>query len=87
MTRKLIVQKFGLFLGNHEPKEDSARGSKVSGLLNKFVNDEGGATAIEYALLAAIVGVGIITVLGSVRTGLVSEFATTATALADANSK
>jgi pilus assembly protein Flp/PilA len=29
-------------------------------LLNKFVNDESGATAIEYGLIAALISVGII---------------------------
>lgn len=29
-------------------------------ILKKFYNDESGATAIEYALLAGVIGVGII---------------------------
>jgi pilus assembly protein Flp/PilA len=36
----------------------------------RFLNDESGATAIEYGLIAAIVGVGIITGLGTLKTGL-----------------
>jgi pilus assembly protein Flp/PilA len=35
-----------------------------------FLKDESGATAIEYGLIAAIVGVGIILGLQSVRTEL-----------------
>ena len=35
-----------------------------------FMNDESGATAIEYGLIAAIIGVGIIAVLKNVRTQL-----------------
>ena len=36
----------------------------------RFVKDESGATAIEYGLIAAIVGVGIITGLGTLKQGL-----------------
>lgn len=39
-------------------------------LVMRFVNDESGATAIEYGLIAAIVGVGIIVGLQNVRTEL-----------------
>lgn len=34
----------------------------------RFMNDESGATAIEYALLAGLIGVGIVTAAGSVGT-------------------
>jgi pilus assembly protein Flp/PilA len=40
----------------------------------KFWSDESGATAIEYGLIAAIVGVGIIAVLKNVRTSLQGTF-------------
>jgi pilus assembly protein Flp/PilA len=40
----------------------------------RFVNDESGATAIEYGLIAAIVGVGIIAGLGKVKGGLDTLF-------------
>lgn len=43
-------------------------------IFSRFMNDESGATAIEYGLIAAIVGVGIIAVLKNVRTGLQSTF-------------
>lgn len=39
-------------------------------MFSRFMKDESGATAIEYGLIAAIVGVGIIVGLGSVRTEL-----------------
>ena len=39
-------------------------------MFSRFMNDELGATAIEYGLIAAIVGVGIIAALGNVRTQL-----------------
>jgi pilus assembly protein Flp/PilA len=47
----------------------------------RFVNDESGATAIEYGLIAAIVGVGIITSLGLLRDGLKGVFADVTTEL------
>ncbi len=38
--------------------------------LIRFVRDRSGATAIEYALIAAIVGLGIIVGLTALRDGL-----------------
>jgi pilus assembly protein Flp/PilA len=43
-------------------------------IITRFVNDESGATAIEYGLIAAIVGIGIIVGLGNVKTGLNNLF-------------
>lgn len=37
----------------------------------RFVNDESGATAIEYGLIAALIVIAIIGVLGDVRDALV----------------
>jgi len=42
----------------------------MKNIVTRFANDESGATAIEYGLIAAIVGVGIIVGLGAVRDGL-----------------
>jgi pilus assembly protein Flp/PilA len=39
-----------------------------------FLRDESGATAIEYALIAAIVGIGIIVGLGNLADGLNAIF-------------
>jgi len=39
-------------------------------LVARFVSDESGATAIEYGLIAAIVGVGIIVGLTTLKDGL-----------------
>ena len=39
-------------------------------MFSRFMNDESGATAIEYGLIAAIVGIGIIAGLGNVRAQL-----------------
>ena len=43
-------------------------------IVTRFAKDESGATAIEYGLIAAIVGVGIIVGLGAVRDGLNNLF-------------
>jgi len=54
-------------------------------MLARFMKDESGATAIEYGLIAAIVSVGIITVLKSVRSSLQSTFNTVNSELTSAN--
>lgn len=38
------------------------------------MKDDSGATAIEYGLIAALIGIGIIAVMKNVRTGLQSTF-------------
>jgi pilus assembly protein Flp/PilA len=42
--------------------------------LNRFVNDESGATAIEYGLIAALIAVALITILGTLGTNLNTTF-------------
>jgi pilus assembly protein Flp/PilA len=42
----------------------------MTNILSRFVKDESGATAIEYGLIAAIVGVGIIAGLDILREAL-----------------
>lgn len=46
----------------------------MSNIFSRFAKDESGATAIEYGLIAAIVGVGIIAGLGTLRDGLNTLF-------------
>jgi pilus assembly protein Flp/PilA len=48
----------------------------------RFVKDESGATAIEYGLIAAIVGIGIIVGLQSLKNGLNGLFSNVNTNLA-----
>jgi pilus assembly protein Flp/PilA len=50
-----------------------------------FLRDESGATAIEYGLIAAIVSVGMIAALSSLRSNLADTFNTVGTAVKDAN--
>ncbi len=52
--------------------------------LARFVKDESGATAIEYGLIAALVSVGIATILGTVGTNLIGVFQDIATKLSSA---
>ena len=42
--------------------------------LNKFAQNESGATAIEYGLIAALIAVAIITIVTSVGTNLSATF-------------
>jgi len=45
-------------------------------LINKFLQDDEGATAIEYGLIAALVSVAIIGVLGTLGDNLTTTFTT-----------
>jgi pilus assembly protein Flp/PilA len=49
--------------------------------LKKFLNDESGATAIEYGLIAALVSVAIIGALTAMKNGLNTTFNKVATEL------
>ena len=58
---------------------------KGNGMLKRFLNDESGATAIEYSLLAGLIAVVIVTGAGSIgnmlgdRTNTVADVVTNAT--------
>lgn len=43
-------------------------------ILSNFVNDESGQDLIEYALVAAVVGLGAVTALKGVATALTTAF-------------
>lgn len=43
-------------------------------LFNRFLKNESGATAIEYALIAAIIGIGLIVALGFLRDDITNAF-------------
>jgi len=53
-------------------------------IVTRFVNDESGATAIEYGLIAAGISVAIIAVVNSLGTQLKSTFSTITSQLATA---
>jgi pilus assembly protein Flp/PilA len=48
--------------------------SVVKILINRFAKNESGVTAIEYGLIAAFIGVGIIVSLGPLKTALNTLF-------------
>jgi pilus assembly protein Flp/PilA len=47
-------------------------------LLSDLLQDESGATAIEYGLIASLIAIAAVTVIGSVGTNLSSTFNTIA---------
>lgn len=53
----------------------------MSRFISRFRQDESGATAIEYGLIAALISVVIITAVTSVGTNLSAKFNTIAGAL------
>ena len=53
-------------------------------ILKRFAKNDSGATGIEYALIAAVMGIGIIVALTSMKGQLVATFTTTSTDLAKA---
>ncbi len=56
----------------------------MKNIFARFVKDESGATAIEYGLIAALVGVAIITALTTLGTALNGVFSDVATELDNA---
>jgi pilus assembly protein Flp/PilA len=46
----------------------------MTNLLARFVKDESGATAIEYALIAAGIGIAIITAVNALGTAISDKF-------------
>jgi len=53
----------------------------MSKFVTRFMSDESGATAIEYGLLAAGIGIVILTGIGLVATGLNNNFTAVSNAL------
>lgn len=51
----------------------------MSRFLTRFMNDESGATAIEYGLIAALIAVAVITAATSIGTNLSATFNKVAT--------
>ena len=56
-------------------------GVKLKGLLQKFLSDEQGATAIEYGLIAAGISLAIIAVVNGLGTSLSTQFNSISTSL------
>ena len=53
----------------------------MKNLVARFVKCESGATAIEYGLIAALIGVFIITIVGQVGTSIKNTFQAVKTGL------
>ena len=58
--------------------------NKFISAVKAFAADEDGVTAIEYALIAALIGIGVITVGGQLRVAIVNTFTNVVTALNNA---
>jgi len=56
----------------------------ISTAVQAFFADEDGVTAIEYALLAAVLGVGVAVAAGALKTGIASAFTNIVNRLATA---
>ena len=53
----------------------------MNSLLTRFAQDQSGATAVEYGLIAALIATGLITAMGYLTTGLSDAFTTIKTKL------
>ncbi len=53
----------------------------MKNLLNRFVADQSGATAIEYGLIAGLISVVIITAVTTIGTNMKNKFAQVGNAL------
>ncbi len=59
----------------------------MQNLFSRFVNDESGATAIEYGLIAALISIAIIASAKALGTQLGTTFGVITTSLATATAK
>jgi pilus assembly protein Flp/PilA len=50
-------------------------------IFNRFIKDESGATAIEYALIAALMGAALVTAVGTLGTDIGTAFTKIGTTL------
>ncbi|MCP8938967.1 Flp family type IVb pilin [Alsobacter sp. SYSU M60028] len=57
----------------------------MTSMIKRFIRNESGATAIEYGLIAAIIGVGLIVSMQALRDNLNTTFTNVGTAVAGAN--
>ena len=57
----------------------------MSKFVTKFLNDESGATAIEYGLIAALIAVAAITAMGALGNQLSNTFNTVSSEMATAD--
>lgn len=53
----------------------------MQSFIKRFIKDESGATAIEYALIAALIAIGLVGSLDGVRAALIATFGRVVTVL------
>jgi pilus assembly protein Flp/PilA len=53
----------------------------VKNIAKRFISDESGATAIEYGMVAAMIGVAIVGIFSTFKTNLTTAFTTLGTGL------
>jgi len=53
----------------------------MSKLFARFLNDESGATAVEYGLIVALIAAGIITIVGTLGDQITTAFTNVSTGL------
>ncbi len=58
----------------------------MANFLKKLVREEEGATMVEYALMIALIGAALITVISTLSTAIGGQFTSTATAVSGAGS-
>jgi pilus assembly protein Flp/PilA len=58
--------------------------SKIVAVLRALGNDESGQDLIEYALVAGLIGLGAVTAMGSLSTGIAGAFGSVSNSLANA---
>ncbi len=46
----------------------------MTNFIKNFANDESGATAIEYGLIAALMAVALVAIMGTLKTDLTAGF-------------
>jgi len=55
---------------------------QMSKFVSRFMNDESGATAIEYGLIVSLIAVAIVTAVTTVGTNLTTKFTSIGTSIA-----
>jgi pilus assembly protein Flp/PilA len=63
------------------PNNGSTKSQAMQGILWRFLNDDRGATAIEYGLIAAGISVAIIVTVASLGSALNTTFSSVSAAL------
>ena len=77
------VRELGFYPGmaRENPVEKRRQEFGVRQLIGKFFNDESGATAIEYCMIAAGLSIVIVTVVNGIGTNLSTKFVDVGTSL------